>query len=161
MSIPGGRIVGAIMALQMAALPMAAAAASPFANWAAVVVAGDYHAHSGVPTEAFDNARRDVTHALVAAGFDAKNIQQFSVRPQNYPEREDLAALRSALADREQPGPAGRPGQGRLPALFLQPRRHRPGRWWASTAVSATFLSPDMLSKMIDQRLRRAARRGW
>lgn len=60
-------------------------AAGPFANWSAVVVAGDFHAHSGGPTEAFDNARRDVSKALVELGFDKAAIQQFSVRPERYP----------------------------------------------------------------------------
>ena len=86
---PGrSRLVTALLigALAVAALPAAAMAeASAFAGWAAVVVAGDFHAHSGAPTEAFDNARRDVSHALIAAGFDPKHVQQFSVRPQNYP----------------------------------------------------------------------------
>jgi hypothetical protein len=68
-----------------ASLPGAAHAAGPFADWAAVVVAGDFHAHSGAPSEAFDNARRDVTRELVDAGFSAANIQQFSVRPDHYP----------------------------------------------------------------------------
>ena len=62
----------------------APAAASPFSDWSAVVVAGDWHAHSGGPSEAFDNARRDVTAALVQAGFDAANLRQFSVRPERY-----------------------------------------------------------------------------
>jgi hypothetical protein len=60
-------------------------AASPFADWAAVVVAGDWHAHSGGPTEAFDNARRDVAVAFEKAGFAPGNVQQFSVRPERYP----------------------------------------------------------------------------
>jgi hypothetical protein len=82
----GGRIVGAALALCLTATPLAAGAAtSPFANWAAVVVAGDFHAHSGAPTEAFDNARHDVAQALIKAGFDPRRLQQFSVRPQNYP----------------------------------------------------------------------------
>jgi len=59
--------------------------AGPFANWSAVVVAGDFHAHSGGPTEAFDNARRDVSKALVELGFDKAAIRQFSVRPERYP----------------------------------------------------------------------------
>jgi hypothetical protein len=49
-----------------------------------VVVAGDWRGHSGGPTEAFDNARRDVTSALQAAGFSPGNIRQFSVRPERY-----------------------------------------------------------------------------
>jgi hypothetical protein len=88
-----------IGALLVSALPAAAVAAvSQFAGWAAVVVAGDFHAHSGVPTEAFDNARRDVTHALINAGFDPKNIQAFSVRPQNYP-GENLLPSDTGLID--------------------------------------------------------------
>lgn len=66
------------------ALP--AGAATPFADWAAVVVAGDFHAHNGKPSEAFDNARRDVSRALVQIGFDPANLRQFSVRPARYPE---------------------------------------------------------------------------
>src|SRR5258705_4917950 len=59
-------------------------AASPFRDWAAVVIAGDWHAHSGGPSEAFDNARRDVAQALEQAGFDPANLRQFSVRPERY-----------------------------------------------------------------------------
>ena len=57
----------------------------PFADWAAVVVAGDWHAHSGGPTEAFDNARRDVSQTLVTLGFSRDAIRQYSVRPKRYP----------------------------------------------------------------------------
>jgi hypothetical protein len=66
-------------------LPPAALAGGPFSNWSAVVVAGDYQAHSGGSTEAFDNARRDVAKTLVGMGFDASAVQQFSVRPKRYP----------------------------------------------------------------------------
>ncbi|MDQ0463620.1 hypothetical protein QO010_001391 [Caulobacter ginsengisoli] len=77
--------------LSASALPGAAMAAgkpSPFANWAAVVVAGDYHAaHDSEETEAFDNARRDVTTALsTEMGFQPGNVRQFSVRPGRYPD---------------------------------------------------------------------------
>ena len=89
----GAVLIGALLA---PALP--AAAANQFQGWAAVVVAGDFHAHSGAPTEAFDNARRDVTHALVSAGFDPKHIQAFSVRPQNYP-NENLLPSDPGLID--------------------------------------------------------------
>lgn len=70
-----------------------ALAASPFSNWAAIVVAGDWHAHSGEPSEVFDNARRDLTKAFIAAGVSPANISQFSVRPGNYPKE---AVLKSA-----------------------------------------------------------------
>jgi hypothetical protein len=66
------------------ALAGPAQAASPFSDWAVVVVAGDWHAHSGGPSEAFDNARRDVSQALERAGFEAANLRQFSVRPERY-----------------------------------------------------------------------------
>jgi len=51
-----------------------------------VIVAGDDRAHSGSPSEAFDNARRDVARALVDAGFPPANIRQFSARPERYPQ---------------------------------------------------------------------------
>ncbi len=58
-----------------------------FADWGAVVVAGDYRAHDGSPSEIFDNARRDVTADLLRMGFARQNIVQFSQRPSRYPER--------------------------------------------------------------------------
>ena len=59
-------------------------AASPFADWAAVVVAGDFRGSRGGPTEAFDNARRDVAGQLVEMGFAPQNLRQFSTRPERY-----------------------------------------------------------------------------
>jgi hypothetical protein len=59
--------------------------AGSFANWSAVVVAGDFHAHSGGPTEAFDNARRDVSRRPGRVGLRQGAIQQFSVRPNATP----------------------------------------------------------------------------
>ncbi|UAL12030.1 C13 family peptidase [Caulobacter segnis] len=91
--------------------PQLARAAGPFSNWTAVVVAGDFHAHSGGPTEAFDNARRDVSKALVALGFDKAAVQQFSVRPERYPVdspgRADARAIYDALRIRAQTAKAG------------------------------------------------------
>ncbi len=79
------RLASLIAGLALAALGAAPAqAASPFADWAVVVVAGDWHAHSGGPSEAFDNARHDVSQALEKAGFAAANLRQFSVRPERY-----------------------------------------------------------------------------
>lgn len=88
-----------LLALLLA--PLSSAHAGPFSNWAAVVVAGDFHAHSGGPSEAFDNARRDVSKALVELGFDKNALQQFSVRPERYPAdspgRSDARAIYDAL----------------------------------------------------------------
>ena len=77
---------------------------SPFANWAAIVVAGDFHAaHSGVQTEAFDNARRDVSFALEKVGFTPSNLREFSVRPDRYPDtkplKSDLQPIYETLRD--------------------------------------------------------------
>jgi hypothetical protein len=87
------------------------AAASPFADWSAVVVAGDWHAHSGGPSEAFDNARRDVAAALETAGFARANVRQFSVRPERYkdarPLKSDARAIYETLSDLAGRNPGG------------------------------------------------------
>lgn len=91
MRLPGLRVLEVAAAL-LAVLafgwaPTAAAAASPFANWAAVVVSGDFHSsHTNNPTETFDNARRDVAAELIKKGFSPGNVLQFSVRPDRYPD---------------------------------------------------------------------------
>jgi hypothetical protein len=77
--------LAALLAALICALPASGAAPS-FANWAAVVVAGDWHAHSGAPSEVFDNARRDVSADLLRMGFSPGNVVQFSVRPSRYPD---------------------------------------------------------------------------
>ena len=86
----GRRIAGLILGLLLPLFAVSASAQSPtypnpFKNWAAVVVAGDWRAHSGGPTEAFDNARRDVGATLVGLGFSPSALRQYSVRPQRYP----------------------------------------------------------------------------
>jgi hypothetical protein len=80
----------AVIALAVFALlgPAAGAATRPFANWAAIVVSGDFHAaHTNNPTETFDNARRDVSAELIRKGFSASNLREFSVRPELYPQQ--------------------------------------------------------------------------
>lgn len=82
----------------------APAAQGSFKNWAAVVVAGDFAgAHNEGDTEAFDNARRDVSRALVdQLGFSPQNVRQFSVRPGRYPDTKPgpsrLFAIHEGLA---------------------------------------------------------------
>ena len=68
-----------------AVLFAAPAGAAGFSDWAAIVVAGDWHSHSGAPSEVFDNARKDVSADLTRLGFAPNNILQFSVRPERYP----------------------------------------------------------------------------
>jgi hypothetical protein len=62
-------------------VPHIAQAATAYSDWAAVVVAGDWHAHDGSPSQIFDNARRDVSDDLVALGFARANIAELSARP--------------------------------------------------------------------------------
>jgi hypothetical protein len=107
------RVMAAMAGLLALALAPAAnaASASPFDNWAAVVIAGDWHAHSGGPTEAFDNARRDVAARLTMMGFEPGNIRQFSTRPDRYPDthpaRTDLEPIFDTLTQLAQKAPAG------------------------------------------------------
>lgn len=70
----------------------AAAEQSPFADWAAIVVAGDNHASGGGKTEVFDNGRRDLAKALVDIGFSPQNVLQFSVQAQHYPDPKPISA---------------------------------------------------------------------
>jgi Peptidase C13 family len=69
------------IAAGLALLPAAAQAAA-FDSWAAMVVAGDYRAHSGAPSEVFDNGRRDIAKTLEAIGFSGSRIMHYSVRPE-------------------------------------------------------------------------------
>jgi hypothetical protein len=92
--------------------PAARAAPSPFANWAAVVVSGDFHAaHTNNPTETFDNARRDVSAELIRKGFSAANLREFSVRPELYPQQKvgkaDLEPIYEGLRDVAQQATGG------------------------------------------------------
>jgi len=104
------RFASLILGLLLPLLTVSSAQAQPatadtpaFANWAAVVVAGDWRAHTGAPTEAFDNARRDVSVALTGFGFAPKAIRQYSVRPKRYPAvkpgKTDLRAIHAGLRD--------------------------------------------------------------
>jgi hypothetical protein len=73
--------------IAIAALVLLGGAASWYAlshrhyNWAVVVVAGDWHAHDGGPSQAFDNARRDISAELRQIGFNDAYMMQFSTRP--------------------------------------------------------------------------------
>ena len=91
--------------------PAGVAHAGAFDNWAAIVVAGDWRAHSGAPTEVFDNARRDVGQALVSAGFSPANLREFSVRPDRYaadhPLKSDPKVIAGQLTELAAKAPSG------------------------------------------------------
>jgi hypothetical protein len=95
--------LGVLTVLLLGWTAPAFAAAGPFSDWAAIVVAGDWHASSGRPSEAFDNARRDVAQELERIGFQKGNLRQFSVRPERYrdvkPGKSSPKAIYEALTD--------------------------------------------------------------
>ena len=95
----GRFFAAALLAALAAAAPAAAQRASPFADWAAVVVAGDFRASTGAESEVFDNARRDIVAALVEAGFSPRNVRQLSVRPERYPDAAPMRANPERLAE--------------------------------------------------------------
>lgn len=66
-----------LLALLLLLFPVATAAAT-LDGWAVAVIAGDWQAHSGSPTMAFENARRDIVWSLEHAGVSAANLLQFS-----------------------------------------------------------------------------------
>jgi hypothetical protein len=75
------------------------ASAAGFSDWAVLLVAGDDHAHSGAPSQVFDNARRDLARAFTSIGFSPANIVQFSVDPGKDAEQTDTSAIANALWD--------------------------------------------------------------
>ncbi|GAA0530742.1 hypothetical protein FHS83_002591 [Rhizomicrobium palustre] len=62
-----------------------ASAASPYADWAAVVVAGDSYSSEGERTAVFDNGRIAIGEALLKIGFLSEHIRHFSDRPKTFP----------------------------------------------------------------------------
>ena len=138
------RAMAAIIALVVLLLsPPAIAVAGPFSSWTAVVVAGDYQAHEGGDTEAFDNARRDVAKTLVTLGFDKSAVRQFSVRPQRYPietpGRADAKTLREALLSGAQTATAG--------CLFYISTHGSP----EGVILGKAMLRPHRLAAMLDE----------
>jgi Peptidase C13 family len=120
----------------------APAAASPFSDWAAIVVAGDWHAHSGGPSEAFDNARRDVTQGFERAGFDPANLRQFSVRPELYKgvtlTKSDPQAIAVALVELTAKAQGG--------CLLYFSSHGAP----MGVVIDQQFLAPGVLAGMVD-----------
>ena len=137
------RLAWLIGALLIGALGLArTAAASPFSDWSWVVVAGDWHAHSGGPSEAFDNTRRDVIREFEQAGFEAANLKQFSVRPERYPdahpEKSTPQAIYDAMADLTAKAQGG--------CLIYFSSHGAP----MGVVVDQQFLPPGILASMVD-----------
>ena len=77
----------------------APAFAAGFADWAVLVVAGDDHAHSGAPSQVFDNARRDLVKAFEGIGFSPNNVMQYSVDPAKDAEETRTGNIANGLWD--------------------------------------------------------------
>src|SRR6185503_11445184 len=96
------------LATTAAALFALPASANGFESWAAIVVAGDFRAHSGEPSEVFDNGRRDITKVLTRLGFAASHVKQFSVRPdsdmETHPLTSDIDTIRTEFRKLAQQG---------------------------------------------------------
>lgn len=134
-----GLVLGLLVLLL--AQPVRAADTS-FSQWAAVVVAGDWHAHSGGPTETFDNARRDVGLTLARLGFSPAAIRQYSVRPRRYPAvkpgKTDVRRIHAGLRDLAAKNPAG--------CLVYITSHGAP----EGVQVDDAVLPPNLLASMID-----------
>ena len=83
------------------------ASANQFANWAVLIVAGDDHAHSGAPSDVFDNARRDLARDFAAIGFSPANMVQFSVQDAPDAQRTNIPDIANALWDLSNRAPGG------------------------------------------------------
>jgi hypothetical protein len=78
-----------------------------FSHWAVVLVAGDYRAHSGAPSQVFDNALRDLAGAFAKIGFNKANMARFSVDYADGTQHSsvpDIATAMQAVAARAKDG---------------------------------------------------------
>ena len=75
------RILAALMVLFGAAPATAQNAAGRFDGWATVVISADWRDGGGRPIEAFDNARRDLTAGLRAAGLPRGSTIDLTLNP--------------------------------------------------------------------------------
>jgi hypothetical protein len=119
------------------------ALASAFSDWAAIVVAGDWRGSQGGPTEAFDNARRDIVTALERAGFERGRIRHFSTRPQNDTRTRPLTSEPGAIYRTLEQLAADRPG-GCL--VYVSSHGTPQG-----VVVGEQIVSPRALAAMLDR----------
>lgn len=132
-----------LVTLFLALAGPARAADTAFGNWAAVVIAGDWRGSGGGATEAFDNARHDVSAELVRLGFSPGNILQFSVRPERYakdhPAKSDVRAIFDGLTTLTSRGPEG--------CLVYFTSHGAP----QGVVVDQSILPPGILASMLDR----------
>ena len=101
-------LAAALCALSFQGVAPAQSAAAGFADWAAVVVAGDWRAGSGKPTPAFENARRDMETALLKSGFAKANLRTLGLAEgEGRASTTTTANLAVALQETTARGPGG------------------------------------------------------
>lgn len=135
--------LGILVGLLIPGHVQAAGSRSDFADWSALIVAGDWHAHSGAPSEVFDNARRDIAKALVSAGFDSQNVAEFSVRPERYRAPRPYLTNLQGLFETLDRAPATARG-----GCFVYLTSHGSP---AGIVFGDNMLTPAMLGAMLDQ----------
>jgi len=81
--------------------------ANQFADWSAIIVAGDNKAHSGAPSQVFDNARRDLAKTFTGLGFSPANIEQFSLNPDATAQETGTGNIANGLWDLVKRAPGG------------------------------------------------------
>jgi hypothetical protein len=135
--------IAGLVAAAAAALFALPASANGFDSWAAIVVAGDFRAHSGAPSEVFDNGRRDITKALTRLGFAESHVKQFSVRPETdmetHPLTSDIDTIRTEFRKLAQQGSGGC-------LLYFTSHGNQDG-----ILVGNTIVSPRTIAQMVDQ----------
>jgi hypothetical protein len=77
--------------------PAAQSSSTDFSHWAVVLVAGDYRAHSGAPSQVFNNGRRDLAKAFARIGFNPANMVQFSVDYEEGTQHSGINEIASAM----------------------------------------------------------------
>ncbi|HEX4078520.1 MAG TPA: C13 family peptidase [Rhizomicrobium sp.] len=133
-----GKLLTVLIAMLAGLVFRPAYATTGFAGWAAIVVAGDWHAHDGRPSDIFDNARRDVARDLIGLGFAPKNVEEFSVRPGASDGPVDAGAIGNALWDL-----SNRTSGGCL--VYFSSHGSPDG-----VVLGDTLLEPQQLARMLD-----------
>lgn len=97
------RYFSLLLAVACTVLFAPVAEAAGFSDWAVLVVAGDWHSHSGAPSQVFDNGRRQIAAALDRIGFAPGNTVEFTVGPEHAASngwaRSDKQAIANTLWD--------------------------------------------------------------
>ena len=102
---------GLLLLMLMAALAGAGPACGQapsgrFDGWAAAVIAADWRDGRGQPIAAFDNARRDVTAALLAAGLPRESTVDLTLNPAS-PHAASTAEVLRTLGELTRRAPSG------------------------------------------------------